>query len=857
MVRSVLALLLALGVLAFTVVLASASITSAEPIRSAPAIHSTDRSVPLDRSLPLNQPNPARPDMPCLYVPSVAETYTTTEWQMETLIPTGRHSFGLAAQPGSTYLYAFGGVVSATDMLTSTERYNTCSRRWETRAPLPEPRGYVMAVEIDSKYYVVGGVDQMVSGTFGVRNTTYVYDPATDAWTQLADLPQALGGVTLATANGKLYAFGGFDQRGYNLGNVAATYEYNPATNKWRERTAAPVGTRSLAGAASLNGKIYVVGGITDGDPYTATMGATTIYDPVANTWQFGAPVGPSRSLALAVAPDNAIYAFGGEGGYGGLSNRYDPVRDKWDSLSTYYTDGFRSGVGAVYSRGRLFIVGGYESFFNLTTQNVESLRLFDDVCLSLLAVDRSVAHPGDHLLYTIELHSGIEVLDAVSAIDPLPVGVQFAGFIAKPTGTNYNSALNRVEWHGARNSYSPPITITFEVIVTSDLEPGQRITNTLSVDSGAGWSTTRSAVTAIDYFDLSSSAKEVDRSTLAANGIVTYTIRVQNPSNISGTIVVSDPLPIGATYVTDSLSASSGVAEFVNNAIMWQGQLPAVFTYTNTTADYVWGDSRGRGTVPNVQYEWIEIANSGRPFAWYYPTHAACNPVPIPFPFVFYTSVYTKMAVQIDGTLFFHWNQEGWHSEEMGPNNQPIPGNPQAPIRGYIAPFWDDLFLRPGRMWYKVVGTAPHRRVVIEYSRTSRLGPHNEFGTPGEFEAILDEGSSIITLQYKDADFGHAEVDYGASATVGIQDTTEHGLQYLYNEPRLSNELAIVYVPPQQMYTTTARSAEIKFAASLAPDQLPILNTATITDSFGTLIQRWAMAFIPKAWVYLPLLRK
>jgi N-acetylneuraminic acid mutarotase len=117
-------------------------------------------------------------------------------------------------------------------MLTSTERYNTCSRQWETRAPLPEPRGYVMAVEIDSKYYVVGGVDQMVSGTFGVRNTTYVYDPATDAWTRLADLPQALGGVTVATANGKLYAFGGFDQRGYNLGNVAATYEYNPATNK-------------------------------------------------------------------------------------------------------------------------------------------------------------------------------------------------------------------------------------------------------------------------------------------------------------------------------------------------------------------------------------------------------------------------------------------------------------------------------------------------------------------------------------------------------------------------------------------------------------------------------------------------
>jgi hypothetical protein len=277
--------------------------------------------------------------------------------------------------------------------------------------------------------------------------------------------------------------------------------------------------------------------------------------------------------------------------------------------------------------------------------------------------------------------------------------------------------------------------------------------------------------------------------------------------------------------------------------------------TYTNAGSDYEWGDSRGGGTVPSVQYEWIEIANIGRPFAWYYPTHAACNPVPIPFPFDFYSTVYTTMAVQIDGTLFFHWNPDGWHSEEMGPNNQPIPGDPQASIRGYIAPFWDDLFLRPGRMWYKVVGTAPHRRLVIEYSRTSRLGPYNELGTPGEFEAILDETTSIITLQYKDVDFGHADVDFGASATVGIQDTTEHGLQYSYNTPSLSNELAIVYVPPQQTYTTTARSAEVRFAASLAPDRLPMVNTATITDSFGTILQRWAVAFIPKAWVYLPVL--
>ncbi len=150
-----------------------------------------------------------------------------------------------------------------------------------------------------------------------------------------------------------------------------------------------------------------MVGGITDGDPYTATLGSMIIYDPVADAWQPGASVGKNRSLALTVAPDNAIYAFGGEGGEGASNSRYDPALNQWDRLSTYFTDSYRSGVGAAYSRGRMFIVGGYESFYQLTTQNVESLRLFDDVCLSSLTADRAVAAVGERVRYTIEVHSG------------------------------------------------------------------------------------------------------------------------------------------------------------------------------------------------------------------------------------------------------------------------------------------------------------------------------------------------------------------------------------------------------------------------------------------------------------------
>ncbi len=89
----------------------------------------------------------------------------------------------------------------------------------------------------------------------------------------------------------------------------------------------------------------------------------------------------------------------------------------------------------------------------------------------------------------------------------------------------------------------------------------------------------------------------------------------------------------------------------------------------------------------------------------------------------------------------------------------------------------------------------------------------------------------------------------------MGIQDHRSRYACNIYNAPVLTNELAIVYVPPQQTYTTTARSATIQFAASIITEQLPIVNTATFTDSFGTTLQRQAVAFIPKAWVYLPVM--
>lgn len=853
MLRSLRAVLLALAMLALVMVLASAPPTHSQPLD--PPRKADPAGGPTTPDDPLN------PNVPCLVAPGTpqaTDAVTVPLWQAETLIPQARSYFGVAARPGDHTLFAFGGLISDTQPLSSTERFDTCSGEWAEMAPLPEALAYVSAVEIDGRYYVAGGV-AAISDTYDVRASTYVYDPGTDSWTRRADLPRPLGGAALATANGKLYAFGGFDARGPGAGELDTTYEYNPQTNVWLTRTAMLSGTRSLAAAASYNGLIYVAGGrLTDPYEYTGFTNTLIVYNPQQNTWQAGPPMSMrAYGFGLTPAPDGQLYALGGRGSEGTLALRYDPVAKRWDTLSNYFVDVHRVGTGVAYSRGRLFVVGGTEySYYyrNMSTQSVESLRILDDFCLSTLRVDKAVAQPGSRLRYTIELHSGIEVLNAAGLINTLPPAAVFDGFVANPIGASYNPALHRVEWHGLLNSYHAPVTITYEAVIGNDVRSGQRLTGTLWLDNGLGGAAMRQAVTRLDFFDLDSSVKMADQSALTADGRVTYTVRIEDTSSQTGTITMTDPLPAGVVLITDSLQATFGEVTLDGSTVIWHGTFPTVMTYTNTSGDYEWGDSRGGGTVPGVQYDWIEISETGRGFSWYPPAdNDRCYPVPIPFEWQFYGNVVTRTAVQIDGTMYMYGSPDStWWV--MGPNNQPIPGPLDFWVTGVIAPYWDDLYKTPGRMYYQVIGTAPDRKVVIEYHDVSVTAPQNVLSRPGSFELILFERNNAVLMQYQDADSGNAATRFGASATIGLQDTFTHGLQYSYNTPALSDELAILYLPPQETYTYPARAAAVTYAVTATLDALPIYNIATITADTGVALERRAVVWLPSHWVYLPI---
>jgi len=59
---------------------------------------------------------------------------------------------------------------------------------WQARAPIPEGRGHVSAVSANGKLYLLGGQQSHDLSPVDLQSA-WSYDPATDRWQQLADLP--------------------------------------------------------------------------------------------------------------------------------------------------------------------------------------------------------------------------------------------------------------------------------------------------------------------------------------------------------------------------------------------------------------------------------------------------------------------------------------------------------------------------------------------------------------------------------------------------------------------------------------------------------------------------------------------
>jgi N-acetylneuraminic acid mutarotase len=255
----------------------------------------------------------------------------------------GGRSFGVAALNGK--FFTVGGLNHPNAISTVLE-FAPASDTWTQRANLLTPRYAPSSAALNGKLYAIGGQNQS-----GILATSEEYDPAVNTWRARASMNQTRYAHQTVTLNGKIYALGG-----QTTGDVplASIEEYDPLLDTWSAKAAMPIARVSF-GAVTLNGKIYVVGGRQN----NALIALMYSYDPSSNSWATNASLPTLRETLATVVVNGKILAMGGHPSAGSVVEEYDPAADVWTSKPNLPTG--RNECFAVVADDALFVFGGYD----------------------------------------------------------------------------------------------------------------------------------------------------------------------------------------------------------------------------------------------------------------------------------------------------------------------------------------------------------------------------------------------------------------------------------------------------------------------------------------------------------------
>jgi hypothetical protein len=247
----------------------------------------------------------AQGDMLEIYDPA------TDSWTNGTQMPIKAVDITTAACQNK--IYVFSGI---------TEVYDPATGEWQTAASMPNPWAPAVTLGIqpnvvDGKIYLIGGFRQLVAYAYQFFSWNWMYDPANDSWSERASIPLGVAGYASCVVDGKIYIIGGsynYTGRGY------ASYTdriqiYDPETDGWSEGKPMPNAMAWMAASATAGSqvpkRIYVVGGVVQGDSGKATVNWTQIYDLQAG-WSRGSSMPVARKGLVFVNVNDTFYALGG-----------------------------------------------------------------------------------------------------------------------------------------------------------------------------------------------------------------------------------------------------------------------------------------------------------------------------------------------------------------------------------------------------------------------------------------------------------------------------------------------------------------------------------------------------------------
>lgn len=213
-------------------------------------------------------------------------------------VPEDLTSFGAAIADGHLYLY--GGHTGSAHSYSKDEQSDRMwgldlsqgkDSKWKKLPGGPNLQGLALVAH-NGKLIRIGGFtavnEEGEDHDLQSQATVASYDPKTQKWTDLADLPEPRSSLDAAVLGDKVYVVGGWNLQGESdqseWHNTAWSLDLSDPSAKW-QALAAPSFERRAVSVAAFDEKIYVIGGMTSDNETTTDV---AIYDPAADAWSEG-----------------------------------------------------------------------------------------------------------------------------------------------------------------------------------------------------------------------------------------------------------------------------------------------------------------------------------------------------------------------------------------------------------------------------------------------------------------------------------------------------------------------------------------------------------------------------------------
>jgi N-acetylneuraminic acid mutarotase len=274
--------------------------------------------------------------------------------------PTARHEASFSAHKGKLYLLG-GRRINPVDV------YDIKSKSWTQKGMAPREFHHAQTVTIGDAIYIIGAFEGRYPGEKPI-DRVLIYYPREDRFAEGPIIPEGRrrGAAGVAVYNGKIYLIGG-SSNGHIDGYTPWFDEFDPKSGQWRTLPDAP-DARDHFQAVVSGDKLYAIGGrLTEqrtGKVFEQVVTRGNVYDFKTGKWEpvETAPFIPTpRAGLMATAWKHWVVYTGGESGSRETAHdeveAFDTRLGKWESWPKFQRG--RHGTGIALVKGKAYVAAG------------------------------------------------------------------------------------------------------------------------------------------------------------------------------------------------------------------------------------------------------------------------------------------------------------------------------------------------------------------------------------------------------------------------------------------------------------------------------------------------------------------